>query len=76
MVSFSSADGAIGVDMFMSPALVALALEGALGFNEVVLPTILTGTFELLGRGRRGVSPSGRAPAIISGALGGDKGDS
>jgi len=46
------------------------------GFNEVVFPTVLTGAFELAHGGRRRISPSGGAPAIISRALGGDKGNS
>ncbi len=56
MVSFSGADRAVEVDVDVSPALVALALEGAPGFNEVVLPAVLAGTFELSEGGRRGLA--------------------
>ena len=60
----------------MSPTLMTLLLKWAVGLNEVVLPTVLTGAFELSQGDRRGVSPRSGAPAIIRGALGGDKGDS
>jgi len=58
----------------MSPTLITLLLKGAAGFNIVIFPAVLTGAFELVEGGRRGVSLYSRAPAII-GALGGDKGD-
>ncbi len=58
--------------MLMAPTLVALCLKQAPGFDEVVFPTVLTGTFELMQRGRRGVSLCSRAPTVIRGALQGD----
>ena len=47
---------AVGVNVFMAPALVTLLFKGALGFNVVIFPTVLTGTLKLLERDRRGVS--------------------
>jgi len=72
MVSRHGANWAIGVDMLASLTLVALLLEWAASFNEIVFPAILAGAFELVQRGRWWVSPGGGAPAIVRGALGGD----
>ncbi len=74
MISLGGADGAVGVDVLVSPGLVALLFERAVGLYKVVFPAILTGALEFAERGRRGVSPHIGAPAIIR-ALGGDKGD-
>ncbi len=62
--------------MLMVPALVTLLLKGAAGFNIVIFPAVLTETFKLVEGDRRGVGLDSGAPAVISGALGGDKGDS
>ena len=76
MVGRHSADQAIRVDMLASPTLVTLLFKGAAGLNEVVFAAIFTRAFKLVQRGRRGVSPGSGAPAIVRGALGGDKGNS
>jgi len=75
VVSGCSANRAIGVDMFTSPALVALPFEWTAGLHEVVFPAVLAGAFELVQRGRRRVSLGSGAPSIIRGALGGNKSD-
>ena len=61
--------------MFTSLALITLLLKGAVGLSKVIFPIVLIGALEFTERGGRGVSPGGRAPAIISGALGGNKGN-
>ncbi len=61
--------------MFTFPALMTLGFEGVASFNVIVFPTILTGAFQLMERGRGGVSPGSGAPAIVNGAFGGNKGD-
>ncbi len=61
--------------MLTSPTLMILLLKGAAGFNVIIFPAILTGAFKFLEGGGRGVSPGGGTPAIVSGALRGDKGD-
>jgi len=76
MVSHRGANQAIGMDVLTSPTLVALPLEWAAGFDEIVFPIVLAGAFKLAQRGRGGVSLSGGAPAIIRGALGSNEGDS
>ncbi len=62
--------------MFIVPALMALLFEGAVGLNEVIFPAVLAGAFELSQGNRRGVCPYGRAPSIVSRALGVNKGNS
>jgi len=76
MVDCHSANWAIGMDVLMALALVTLLLKWAAGLNEVVFPTVFAGAFKLSQGGRRGVCLHSRAPSIITGALGGNKGDS
>jgi len=76
MVSLCGADQAVGVDMLVLPALVTLLLKWAVSLNVIVFPTVLAGAFKLPERDRGGVSLDGRASAIISRALRGNKSDS
>ena len=48
MVSLCAADGAIGVDILVVPALVTLLLKWATGFNKIIFPAILAETFKLV----------------------------
>ncbi len=48
MVSLCAADGAIGVDILMVPALVTLLLKWATSFNKIIFPAILAETFKLV----------------------------
>jgi len=47
MVSFHSANRALEVNMLPSPALVTLPSKGAIGFNIIILPTVLAGAFKM-----------------------------
>ncbi len=76
MVSLRGADQAVGVDMLVLPALVTLLLKQAASLNVIVFPTVLVGAFKLPEGDRGGISLGGRAPAVVSGALRGNKGDS
>ncbi len=62
------------MDVFMSPALVALPFEQAMCLHKVVVPAVLAGALEFVEGGRRGVGSCSGAPAVI-GALSGNKGD-
>ena len=62
--------------MLVLPALVTLLLKWAVSLNVIVFPTVLAGAFKLPERDRGGVSLDGRASAIISRALRGNKSDS
>ena len=48
MISGHGANWAVRVDVFTSPALVALLIEWAASFHKIVFPTILAGAFELV----------------------------
>ena len=65
MVSLHSTNRTIGVHVLTSPTLMALLLEGTVGLNVVIFPAVFAGAFKSLKGSRRGVSPGGRAPAII-----------
>ena len=68
MVGLDCADWAVGVNVLTFPALVALPLEWAACFDEVVVTAVLAGALEFTQGGRGGVGPGGGAPAIV-GAL-------